>query len=230
MESLWTRRDAVWVIAVMSFLQFPYASLSRTVPSIVLPPPVPVLLVALSIPILFTAVLCVVRLRQSRATLSTLLALRSAPLKLVAFRGLVEGIVILYPILLLLMGTSAVLRYCGIDPVSQPALEWLVDVNTTMLFKSILVVQVVLVGPVMEEILYRGILVSVVRKTSSTGMTILLTSLFFAVLHGNLLVIPGLTLLGACLAYSFIRTGSLVAPIVIHVVFNAFNVGILLGS
>ena len=49
------------------------------------------------------------------------------------------------------------------------------------------------------------------------------TSVFFAAVHDKLAILPGLTLLALCLTLAFEFTGSLLVPIVMHMVFNAIS-------
>lgn len=80
-----------------------------------------------------------------------------------------------------------------------------------------------LITPLGEELLYRGVVQSIFHRNMTPIAAILLSALVFALSHGVLYVIPGVTLLGIILAYVFYRTGSLVYPVIIHAVFNLFS-------
>jgi membrane protease YdiL (CAAX protease family) len=87
------------------------------------------------------------------------------------------------------------------------------------------VVSAVVLAPVSEEIFFRGLFQSMLRRyTKSPWAAILLTSLFFAAIHVPYWhTLPSLFALAIALGYNYERTGRLFAPIVIHVLFNAVN-------
>ncbi|HIJ69767.1 MAG TPA: CPBP family intramembrane metalloprotease [Planctomycetes bacterium] len=82
----------------------------------------------------------------------------------------------------------------------------------------------VLIAPVFEEMLFRGILQSVMRGlTGRPWEAIVITSLFFAVSHPNT-HFPPLFVLSCCMGYAYEKSGSLFRPIFIHAMFNAASV------
>lgn len=95
-----------------------------------------------------------------------------------------------------------------------------------------LVAMVVIAVPVMEEVLYRGLLqTALVQLTGSTWMGIGITSVAFVAVHFGSVppaqfafaVVP-LGVLSVSMGIALERTRSLAAPIVMHVLFNASNV------
>ncbi|HEV56434.1 MAG TPA: CPBP family intramembrane metalloprotease [Phycisphaerales bacterium] len=94
---------------------------------------------------------------------------------------------------------------------------------------AVLVFTLLLV-PLFEEILFRGLLQSAIRNlTGSPWSAIFLTSIPFALLH-PLTHLPALLVLSICLGYAYERSGSLLRSIFIHALFNAINVGVTLTS
>jgi len=82
----------------------------------------------------------------------------------------------------------------------------------------------VLIAPVCEEILFRGLLQSAIRKVMTNPWPgILLTSVFFAMMH-PWMHWPALFMLSVCLGYSYEKNGSLFRPIFIHMLFNLINI------
>ena len=79
--------------------------------------------------------------------------------------------------------------------------------------------------PVVEELLFRGLMQSMVRRyTRSPWFAILCTSVIFALGHVPYWhTMPALLVLSVVLGYNYERTGRLAGPIVIHVCFNAIN-------
>ena len=80
-----------------------------------------------------------------------------------------------------------------------------------------------LVGPLGEELLYRGTVQSIFHRNMRIGAAILLSALVFGASHGILYVIPGVTALGIILAWVFYRTGVLTYALIIHSIFNLFS-------
>ncbi len=80
-----------------------------------------------------------------------------------------------------------------------------------------------IVTPLGEELLYRGVIQSIFHRNMTAAAAIFLSALVFAVSHGVLYIIPGVTLLGIILAYVFYRTGGLTYAVMIHALFNLFS-------
>lgn len=90
----------------------------------------------------------------------------------------------------------------------------------------------VVVAPIAEELFFRGMLQPALAQWSrSTWAGILLAALLFGLLHLSVPdTVPPLTLFGIALGFVAVKSGSLVAPILLHMVFNARTVaGIWLG-
>ena len=96
--------------------------------------------------------------------------------------------------------------------------------------KSIIIV-ILIVGiimPVLEELIFRGILYQALRSKLSIFFSIFISSLIFAVIHINLLYIFPIMIIGIVCAYAFEKTKNILIPIVIHVVNNLFTVIIVI--
>lgn len=81
----------------------------------------------------------------------------------------------------------------------------------------------VLIVPVAEEAFFRGILYSWVRSLGYRRTALVATSVFFALMHWNMVGFIPLTLLAMGLAGLYEATGNLLAPITAHALFNAAN-------
>jgi uncharacterized protein len=87
-----------------------------------------------------------------------------------------------------------------------------------------------ILAPLVEEVLFRGLLYRALRRRQSVALAALLSSLAFAVIHTEIVVsqplaLINLTLLAVLWAILYERTGSLVVPIVAHSVFNLMSIG-----
>lgn len=86
----------------------------------------------------------------------------------------------------------------------------------------------VFTAPLIEELIYRGVLYSALQRAVGTAITVGIVSLLFAGVHvfqyiDNLAVIAVITLLSFTLTLVRAQTGSVLAPFVIHLVFNAIQ-------
>jgi membrane protease YdiL (CAAX protease family) len=95
---------------------------------------------------------------------------------------------------------------------------------------AVMVAVVVIVVPVAEEVMYRGILQrTMVEMAGSRWVAILVTSIIFALMHWGAVawhaLLP-LFVLSLAFGWIYERTGRLSASIVMHVLFNAVNVAL----
>lgn len=83
----------------------------------------------------------------------------------------------------------------------------------------------IIVAPIMEEIIFRGILY---KKLIPYGakVYIVFSSFVFALFHGNLFQIPYAFALGAIFAYITVITGTIKYSIILHMAINALGGGI----
>lgn len=87
-----------------------------------------------------------------------------------------------------------------------------------------LVLFVAVLGPIIEEVFFRGFSYQALRRKLGRWPSILLTSLLFAALHGNFTVFLPIMGLGVLLAYVFETSGSLVPCFTIHICQNGLAV------
>lgn len=99
----------------------------------------------------------------------------------------------------------------------------------TPLELALAVMAAVVLAPVAEELLFRGLLHRSLRRRSRIVPATAVSSVLFAVVHVDVafsqpLALVGLTLVGVILAIAYERTGSLLVPIMIHAVHNAVTI------
>lgn len=87
-------------------------------------------------------------------------------------------------------------------------------VVTSMLFFA------AIFGPFTEEVLFRGFLQPALREIVGVWKAIFLSAFLFAFVHLNLYVFLQVFLLGLVLAYLFEKTGTLLSPILVHMLHN----------
>ncbi len=93
---------------------------------------------------------------------------------------------------------------------------------------GLIVLAVVVVAPIVEEILFRGIFYAGLRQRLGVGGAVAVSALFFGFLHFQLLGFIPLAAIGAILALLYESQGSLAAPMVAHAMNNGIIVLITL--
>lgn len=89
------------------------------------------------------------------------------------------------------------------------------------LIDGIVILLVVAIGaPLVEELLFRGVLFEEIKKESSTKTTIFLTALIFGFYHFNIIQSPNTFFMGLVLAYVYFKTKSIKGSIIVHATNN----------
>jgi hypothetical protein len=113
---------------------------------------------------------------------------------------------------------SAGLGALGI-PVEEQ--DWLRDVLADRRTVLLLMPWIVLVGPVAEEVFFRGYAFRFIRQEAGFPTGLLVSSVLFAVIHLNVSGFLVYLVIGSVLAWVHERAASLLAPIAGHVTINA---------
>ena len=139
------------------------------------------------------------------------------------------------------------LGYSTESTVQQPFMRGLVgwvEDNPAAAIPAIILV-VVIIGPAVEELVFRGAVFNglnrlgalVSSKTVGPGRTAgrasfvlsaLVSSVFFALLHLEPVLLPAILILAIALCALFQRTGSLLPPFVAHATFNSFATSLII--
>ncbi len=127
----------------------------------------------------------------------------------------------------LLVITLSVLGQFGIErivPLAPKApLEMFLETRSPLTF-AVYFLLVGILAPVVEELIFRGFVYPGLRRMMTVPAAALASALVFAAVHvavpvGSLLAI---TLIGVVLAYLYERSGSLIAPMITHAMYNSF--------
>ena len=136
----------------------------------------------------------------------------------------VKGYIGFLPVLLMLVWvTELVAGRAGIELKPQEQIGFFF---MDMSFPSLvfLICFVAFLGPVFEEIFFRGFAYQALRNRWGRWPSILLTALLFSALHASFSVFLPILGLGVLLAYVFETSGSLVPSITIHICQNSVAV------
>jgi membrane protease YdiL (CAAX protease family) len=91
-----------------------------------------------------------------------------------------------------------------------------------------LVIIVVIGAPLIEEMVYRGLILQSLQGRVNEVLALVVSSLWFAAIHLQPVELPGLFVFALVLGACFLATGRLASPILAHAAFNA--VGLILAS
>lgn len=122
------------------------------------------------------------------------------------------------------MDTEELFRF-GSDKFLETRGELIYSLSTR---KGIHFITIVLVAPIMEEILFRGLFLKSFLKRYSVKMSVIFSSLLFSFLHaspdGNYLSMLGITFLsGVFYAWLILKTGNIKIAMGCHVFWNLLN-------
>ena len=81
-----------------------------------------------------------------------------------------------------------------------------------------------IVGPIFEEILFRGLIFGELRKITPVKIALVIQALLFGAYHLNLVQGVYAFLLGLLIGYVYYRSNSIIAPILMHVSINSLSV------
>lgn len=85
---------------------------------------------------------------------------------------------------------------------------------------TINIITTVLIGPIFEEILCRGLMLGALKKAMPAWLAVGVSSLVFGLLHGNPIGIIYATLFGILLGFIAIKLNSIMPSILCHIAFN----------
>lgn len=129
------------------------------------------------------------------------------------------------PILLILTYIGLIFCYIlGITPQPHPLVE-ILKKEKSLLFIYHLVITAIVIAPVFEEILFRGLFYQALKRHLGYIRAAVISSGLFSLMHFNPSQFLPVLGLGMLLCFIFEYTGSLVPVIVLHI----FNNGLFLG-
>jgi membrane protease YdiL (CAAX protease family) len=83
-----------------------------------------------------------------------------------------------------------------------------------------MLVLAVVAAPLCEEFIFRGLIYGGLRRSMSAAPAMLMSAAIFAVIHPPLSILP-VFVLGVCTAWTYERSKTLLAPMLVHAVYNA---------
>ena len=162
-------------------------------------------------------------LREQNIRWSEGFGLRRDVVNALGLGALVIGVFL--PIAALLQGAAiSVMKHFNIETPMQLALQAMMNSSSASEI-AVLGVITVIVAPIAEETLFRGILYPTIKQLGFPRAALWGTSVLFALIHFNLAAFVPLLLMALVLVWLYEKSDNLLAPIAAHVIFNAVNFG-----
>jgi len=134
--------------------------------------------------------------------------------------GYIAVIPVLFMALLLTVILVNIFKY---KPAPQPVMEVFLEEEKEAVL-TYLTFFVAALGPVMEEIFFRGFLYNAIKKETGVKPALLISAVLFSFLHAHVVGFLPILVLGVFLAYLYEKTGSLIPSITVHVIHNLLMV------
>ncbi len=126
---------------------------------------------------------------------------------------------------LLILLSSGVCSLFGVEPQPHVLIDILKEEKSFWVLGGLALFASV-VGPIIEEILFRGVLYSAVRKKWGVNKGLMVTSLFFALIHFNFFQFIPIFGLGLALTWLYEKTGNLLPSIAMHALNNTVSLAL----
>ena len=141
-------------------------------------------------------------------------------------RGLLTYVTLMPALTLLMFVVIGLAAWRHYTPPPEPILGIFLNEShwPVLLIASLFVC---LLGPLVEEVVFRGVLYAALRRRWGAHWGVIVSGGCFAALHTNLVGFLPIWLLGMTLAYLYETTGSLVPSITLHVVHNTTLIAFL---
>jgi membrane protease YdiL (CAAX protease family) len=124
--------------------------------------------------------------------------------------------------------SKAIMDLLHLTPELQTAVQALQNPNLSLAEKLFLGAAAILLAPIAEEAIFRGILYPAIKQAGYPRLALWGTSGVFAIIHANELTFLPLLVFALALVYLYEAFGNLLAPIFAHSLFNAANFFILI--
>lgn len=164
---------------------------------------------------------------RSASTFGTVFFRRRYPAWRTVATAVLSYLGVLPPVMAAAIISFVMLTAVGFDVMKnqQDAIKLFADPSVPVYLKCVLAFLAVVVAPVSEELMFRGIMLPAISQRTGVVVGIIATSFLFSAVHVNIPSFLPLTVLGAALSLSYIFSGNIGVPITLHVVFNCASIG-----
>jgi len=152
------------------------------------------------------------------------------------FTGLKKAMIVGPIVVLAMFVVLALLQLVGYDQLmknlfgeldKQEPVKMVLEASDPALIFSLGIAAVVM-APLIEEIVFRGYLYPAMRHFTGKHFAAIFSAIIFGAIHGNVMALLPLCLLGWVMAVAFEKSRSLWVPIAIHAIFNGTQFGLML--
>lgn len=143
-------------------------------------------------------------------------------------KGAIALLAILPVLLIVTLLFQVVLHLLGV-PVSLQDVAFALADEPQRWMRIYFAALAVVIAPVFEELFFRGLILPILARRFGCWVALVFTALLFASIHGHLPSFVTLFGLALALGGAYILTGSLTVAIVMHGLFNAVTVAILMS-
>ena len=119
--------------------------------------------------------------------------------------------------------SEKIMTLAHLNPVEQAAIQELQNPTLTLAEKTVIGLIAVVIAPVVEEALFRGILYPAIKQLGFPRLALWGSSALFAAVHFNVATFVPLLVFALLLVYLYETFENLLVPIVAHGLFNAVN-------
>ncbi len=173
-------------------------------------------------------VVVLIRAHQRRLSLSAAFGHTNWSLGKDLFRGVVAYVAAV-PILIFYAALYHVwLQWTGHEPEPQDVVRLFADLDRGFMYFYFIFLAIV-VAPFAEEVLFRGVLLPALGRRVGVGAAILISSALFAVMHFHVGSLVPLFVFSIALSLAYIYTESIGVPIVMHMLFNAVSLMVMIS-
>lgn len=138
----------------------------------------------------------------------------------------------IFPLFATMSLIEALFTYLNIDlSTQQSAIQYFLLMKNSPQTLILAIFTIVIAAPILEEVIFRGLIQTYLRSKLGSIQAIIFGSLFFSFFHfstsqgiQNFAIITSLFVLSLYLGFAYEKTRSLISSITLHVTFNLINV------
>jgi membrane protease YdiL (CAAX protease family) len=150
------------------------------------------------------------------------------------FKRVISPVVLTIFFILPVAGTLQMLLFglltkLGHPPQEQEAVELFSKAGSNLSLAYLIFFAVIL-APVAEEFIFRGILYPFVKQLGYPKLALIGVSLLFASVHGSLVILLPLFVFALAQTWLYEKTDCLLAPMITHAVFNLANLVVMFAA
>jgi len=119
-----------------------------------------------------------------------------------------------------------IIELIGFKPPVQPVVGLFLEQKNLKLL-IYMTIFVSLLGPIAEEVFFRGFVYKAMRGKLGVKVSLLLVGLAFALLHADLVAFLPIFVLGLLLGFLYEKTGSLIPSFTVHILHNSMTVSMI---